>query len=239
MKAMIFAAGVGSRLGSLTRSTPKCLIEVGGTPMLERVVGNLMRVGVTSVVINIHHHAEQVAQFIKSRQNFGIEVSLSPEEHLLDTGGGLKRVEALFRDSEAFIIHNADIFYSGDLSALLSVHRSQAAIATLMIMERDSQRGLYFDETQRLVGWTADSAAPPMGAVQRGFCGISICSPELFAYMPNTEKFSLIVPFLAAARATQRVWGTLAATDATWADIGTPAQLDIVRQLVSHQTPDR
>jgi NDP-sugar pyrophosphorylase family protein len=238
MKAMIFAAGIGSRLGALTQSTPKCLIEVGGTPMLERVVGNLIRVGVTGVVINIHHHAEQVAQFVRSRQNFGIEVALSREEHLLDTGGGLKRAQALFVGAEDFIIHNADIFYTGDLSLLLKEHRSRRALATLMVMTRQSQRGLYFDDAQRLVGWTAEDTQPPPGAVQRGFCGISICSPELFTYMPDSEKFSLVEPFLAAARATQRVWGCFAAGDATWADIGTPAQLDAVRGLFLQQTPE-
>jgi NDP-sugar pyrophosphorylase family protein len=213
-KAMIFAAGIGSRLKALTKDTPKCLMQVGGTPMLERVVDRLKGVGVRSVVINVHHHAEQV--------------TFSHEPILLDTGGGLKKVQELFANEGSFFLHNADIHCESDLGELLSRHQSRNALATLAVMTRESKRGLFMTSAMELVGWTGEMAPPPPNAKQFAFSGISICAPDIFSYMPSGDTFSIIEPFLSCARATRAVFG-VEIDPSTWVDIGTPEQLAALR----------
>jgi NDP-sugar pyrophosphorylase family protein len=221
---MIFAAGIGSRLKDLTKDTPKCLMQVGGVSMLERVVERLKGVGVRSVVINVHHHAEQVIAVVESRHRFGIEVAFSHEPVLLDTGGGLKKVKELFANESSFFLHNADVYCESDLRELLSRHQSRGALATLAVMTRNSQRGLYMTNEMELVGWTSETASPPPNAKRFAFSGISICSPEIFSYMPSGDTFSIIDPLLACARATHSVFG-FEIDPTTWVDIGTPEQL--------------
>lgn len=232
MKAMIFAAGVGSRLKELTRATPKCLMEVGGKTMLERVVDRLKEVGVTALAINTHHHAQQVTDFIKSKSYFGLEVLVSHEPVLLDTGGGLKKVSPFFAGEEAFLVHNADIYSDIDLARLVEVHRSKNAVGTLAVMTRPSKRGLYVDSQHRLVGWTQEEKPAPEEATLYSFCGISVASHEIFSHMPAEGAFSIISSFLAAARATNRVYGELV-TGADWTDIGTPEQLEQLRSRIN------
>lgn len=232
MKAMIFAAGVGSRLKELTRATPKCLMEVGGKTMLERVVDRLKGVGVTAVAINTHHHAEQVTDFIKSRGYFGIEVIISHEPVLLDTGGGLRKVAPFFGGEEAFLVHNADIYSDIDLARLVEVHRSKNAVGTLAVMKRPSKRGLYVDSQHHLIGWTQEEKPAPEEAALYSFCGISVASHEVFSHMPREGAFSIISSYLSAARATNRVYGELV-TGVDWTDIGTPEQLEALRGRIN------
>lgn len=228
MKAMIFAAGVGSRLKELTRDTPKCLMEVGGKTMLEHVVDRLKAAGVTGVAINVHHHADKVTRFVQERNNFNLEVVISHETTLLDTGGGLKKVASFFSGEDAFLIHNADIYSTFDLSHLVKSHRAHNAVATLAVMARDSRRGLYFDPAYHLVGWTGEES-PPDSSALLNFSGISVASHEIFSHMGSEDVFSIIKTFLAAARTTQRVWGERI-QDAEWTDIGTPEQLEALRK---------
>ena len=232
MKAMIFAAGVGSRLKELTRATPKCLMEVGGKTMLERVVDRLKGVGVTAVAINTHHHAEQVTDFIKSRGYFGIEVIISHEPVLLDTGGGLLKVAPFFAGEEAFLVHNADIYSDIDLARLVEVHRSKNAVGTLAVMKRPSKRGLYVDSQHHLIGWTQEEKPAPEEATLYSFCGISVASHDIFSHMPGEGAFSIISSYLSAARATNRVYGELV-TGVDWTDIGTPEQLEALRGRIN------
>jgi NDP-sugar pyrophosphorylase family protein len=233
MKAMIFAAGIGSRLKELTHETPKCLIEVGGITMLERVVINLKAAGVTSVAINLHHHAEKVVTFVESRSHFGINVKFSHEQELLDTGGGLKKLRSFFEKERVFLIHNADIYCTANLALLANKHVDSNAVATLMIMQRPSSRGLFFDRNYRLEGWTVEQAEVPSGSQQLAFCGISAASGELFSAMEEEEKFSIIKTFLSASRSTQRVWGSPIEPNADWVDIGTPEHLYQLRQRIT------
>ncbi len=232
MKAMIFAAGVGSRLKELTRATPKCLMEVGGKTMLERVVDRLKEVGVTAVAVNTHHHAEQVTDFIKSRGYFGIEVIISHEPVLLDTGGGLLKVAPFFAGEEAFLVHNADIYSDIDLARLVEVHRTKNAIGTLAVMKRPSKRGLYVDSQHHLIGWTQEEKPAPEEATLYSFCGISVASHDIFSHMPGEGAFSIISSYLSAARATNRVYGELV-TGVDWTDIGTPEQLEALRGRIN------
>jgi NDP-sugar pyrophosphorylase family protein len=233
MKAMIFAAGMGSRLKELTRDTPKCLMSLGKETILEHVVARLKAAGVSSIVINVHHLADQVVDFVKSKDNFGLTVNFSREAVLLDTGGGLKKVAAHFAQEEAFIIHNADVFCDTDLGALVKKHAAENSIATLAVMKRSSSRGLYLSRDRHLVGWTEAKGSPPADAEVFGFCGISVASRELFSYMEPGESFSIIKPFLTAAHATHRVLGEVL-TDSAWVDIGTPEQLQTLRDRLAH-----
>jgi NDP-sugar pyrophosphorylase family protein len=169
-----------------------------------------------------------VADFIKSRAYFGLEVLISHEPSLLDTGGGLRKVAPFFAGEEAFIIHNADIFSDIDLSRLVEHHRSRNALATLAVMDRPSQRGLYFDARHHLVGWTQEGCAAPKGARLYSFSGISVASHEIFSHMPDEGVFSIIASYLSAARVTERVYGEVVA-GIEWTDIGTPEQLQGLR----------
>jgi NDP-sugar pyrophosphorylase family protein len=232
MKAMILAAGVGSRLKQLTQSTPKCLMQAGGKTLLEHVIIKLKAAGVTELAINVHHHAEQVTSFLLTKKNFGLPIHVSYESSLLDTGGGVKKVQAFFEDEAAFIVHNADIYCTTPLQDLLDAHSTRNAVATLAVMKRESQRGLFFNDSMQLVGWTEESGrsvVDPTSSNLLAFSGISICSHELFSYLSQEPKFSIIEPFLAAARATGRVYGEeIQAND--WVDIGTPENLHALQK---------
>jgi NDP-sugar pyrophosphorylase family protein len=229
MKAMVLAAGIGSRLRELTKNTPKCLMQAGGKTMLEHVIDALKKVGVTEVAINLHHHPEQVKQFVKERGYFDLKVVFSEEPQLLDTGGAIKKVHAFLEGEERFIIHNADVFCTHDLTSLVDAHRSRNALAILTVMKRTSKRGLFFDNESRLVGWTQASQPPPSDAHLFAFGGISVCSGEIFEYMDERAAFSIIEPFLAASRATQRVFG-VEIDPSAWIDVGTPEQLQILQK---------
>jgi MurNAc alpha-1-phosphate uridylyltransferase len=231
MKAMILAAGIGSRLGQLTQSTPKCLMQAGGKTLLEHVIIKLKAVGVTELAINVHHHAEQVTSFLAANNNFGLPVHLSYEASLLDTGGGLKKVQRFFAHEQAFILHNADVYCTQDLRHIIESHRSRNALATLAVMKRESKRGLFFNESWQLTGWSQQSSTetPTPTSTLYAFSGMSVCSHELFAHMDSRDTFSIIETFLAAAHATGRVFGE--PIDSThWVDIGTPEALRALQQ---------
>jgi len=229
MKAMIFAAGVGSRLGQLTQNTPKCLMPLGGGTILEHVISRLKVAGVTEVAINLHHLPEQITQYLTQQQNFGLTVHLSHEPALLNTGGGLKKVREVFTGEDAFLVHNADIYCTHGLTSLLSDHRSLKAVATLGVMQRASKRGLYIDRSKRLTGWTEEETLQPTESDIYAFSGISVCSSEIFSYMDSRDTFSIIETFLAAARATERVFGSLIPSSG-WVDIGTPERLEVLQK---------
>lgn len=232
MKAMILAAGVGSRLGELTQNTPKCLMQVGQKTILEHVIEQLKRAEVSAIAINVHHHAEKVVEFLESHKNFGLTIEISREAKLLDTGGGLKKVAPFFEDENAFIVHNADVFSTIDLAALVELHRSRSAIGTLAVLRRPSSHGLYLSPDNHLVGWTSEKVSAPTPSELFGFCGISVASHRLFAFMRSEPPFSIIESYLSAARETSLVWGH-PCPGAHWIDIGTPEQLAVAQRRSS------
>lgn len=234
MKAMVFAAGIGSRLKELTLDTPKCLIQVGGKPMLEHVIDRLRAVGVTEIAINLHHFPEKITRFVEGRGNFNLKITFSHEPSLLDTGGGLKKLRGIFEKEDAFIIHNSDVYCETDLSTLVALHRKTHALATLAVMKRASKRGLYFDNSMKLVGWTEEKNMEAPGGDLFAFGGISVCSGEIFSHMDARDAFSIIEPFLRAARSSQRVYGSEISPD-TWIDIGTPEQLARLQRRLRQQ----
>lgn len=202
MKAMIFAAGLGTRLKPLTDTMPKALVPVMGKPMLEHVIGKLKAVGFDEIVINVHHFAQQIIDFLKAKDNFGIKIWISDEsEELLDTGGGIKKAAPYF--DEPFLVHNADILSNVDLKAMYDYHLASGNDATLLVSPRKTVRYLLFDEENRLQGWLNKDTlqTKPEGFVYQpevqkeyAFGGIHIISPTLFNYMGDdwTGKFSLM-----------------------------------------------
>jgi NDP-sugar pyrophosphorylase family protein len=233
MKALILAAGVGSRLKPLTDATPKALIPVGGVPMLERALIRLKDAGVKSFVVNVHHHAQAVADFCAglSRRR-GVPVSVSREDDvLLDTGGAIKKAAPLLRGREPFFVHNADVLTDLDLKALYAAHLETGALATLSVRERESGRAYLFDERGRFVGHDDKAGGrqtwikgPVPGARRLPFDGIHVISPALLDKMTETGVFSITKTYLrlAAAGADIRAFR---GDHWAWHDIGTPEKL--------------
>jgi NDP-sugar pyrophosphorylase family protein len=214
MKALIFAAGLGSRLKPLTDKTPKALIPVGGKPMLEHVILKLKASGFNEIVVNIHHKGQQIIDYLESKRNFGIRIDISDErEDLLDTGGGIKHARKLLDGNKPFLVHNADILSNADLKQLYRHHlENPASPATLLVSPRESSRCLLFDEENRLCGWqnreTGEVKSPypnfnPSLYTGYAFSGIHVISPELFDWMDEwTGTFSIIRFYLAICAQT-------------------------------------
>ena len=156
MKAMILAAGLGTRLRPLTDHIPKALVELNGRTLLEITIERLKSFGVTEIIVNVHHHAEKVAAFLKSKNNFAIRIELSHEDTLLlDTGGGLKKAARFFQQGnpdEPFLLHNVDVLTTIDFRQMLAAHKKTSALATLAVQQRPSSRQLLFDQNNLLAG---------------------------------------------------------------------------------------
>lgn len=233
MKALILAAGVGSRLRPLTDETPKALIPVGGVPMLERAALRLKEAGATSFVVNAHAHAQAVADFCAGlSRRLGAPVSVSREDDLLlDTGGAIRKAAPLLRGREAFFVHNADIVTDLDLKALYAAHKETGALATLSVRERETSRAFLFDPTGHFVGHDDRTTGrvswikgPVPGFQRLPFDGIHVISPSLLDKITETGVFSIIKTYLrlAAAGADIRAFRG----DAwSWHDVGTPEKL--------------
>ena len=215
MKAMIFAAGLGTRLRPLTDHMPKALVPVAGKPMLERVILRLKEAGFNEITVNIHHFGEQIIDFLRTHDNFGTEIHISDERGmLLDTGGGLLKARPLLdsADGEPVLLHNADIVTDIPLDRM----ELGGADALLLTSERNSSRRLTFDRAGRLTGWhnlfTGETKGNPAPADrQLAFGGIHLISPTLFdaleEYAPAGEPFSLTPFYIANARRLEiRSW---------------------------------
>ena len=203
MKAMILAAGVGSRLQPLTNGKPKALIPVGGVPMIEHIILKIKAAGFNCIVINIHHLSEQVIDFLSSKHNFGVTVELSDERsYLLETGGGIKQARRLLDGKEPFLVHNVDMFTDVDLTAMYRAHVDSNALATLLVNQRNSSRQLLFNREGWLSGWRnretgeVKSHFPhfdPSKYLEYAFGGVHVISPEIFRLMEDwTGRFSII-----------------------------------------------
>jgi len=165
MKAMILAAGLGTRLRPLTDHRPKALVEVAGGTLLQITLSRLRAFGVREVIINAHHFADMVVDYLKSHHDFGMRIEISREETLLDTGGGLKKAAGFFLEgsggsAEPFVVHNVDVVSAIDLRRMAQWHTENQALATLAVQHRETSRYLLFDQQFQLCGWQAAHAAP-------------------------------------------------------------------------------
>ena len=225
---MILAAGLGTRLRPLTNDRPKALVEVGGRTLLEITISRLREFGASEVIINAHHFAEKVADYLKSKQNFGMRIEVSREEVLLDTGGGLKKASWFFADSDdPFILHNVDAISTVDLARMIRFHAEQKALATLAVQQRETSRYLLFDENGQLCGRkagkekTQEVAGPSMQSNALAFSGIHVISPRIFSLMNEEGIFSIVDCYLRLAKQGENVVG-FRADQYYWRDLGRP-----------------
>ena len=231
---MVLAAGLGTRLLPLTADRPKALIEVGGKTLLERTVSRLVEAGCDRIVVNVHHHAERVAEAAAALDSDAdIVISREPDRPL-ETGGGVKHARDLLRGDRPVLIHNVDVISSVDLSALVTDHRHSGGLATLAVNRRPSSRQLLFDEhglcgRQDLRSGIAEWCRIPRGTPRRvAFTGIHVVAGELPRMLSEEGAFSIIRSYLrlAASGAELRDRDV---TGAEWMDVGTPDRLEAAR----------
>jgi len=226
MKAMILAAGLGTRLRPLTDNRPKALVQVAGRTLLEITLSRLRAFGIREVIINVHHFADMVVEYLKANHSFGMRIEVSREEVLLDTGGGLKKAAWFFLErpsEEPFLLHNVDVISTIDFGRMVQVHNQYRALATLAVQERATSRYLLFDEQNQLCGRRADGkeelvrSAPQMQAL--AFSGIHVISPRLLMMMTEEGAFSIIRPYLRLVGQGEKIVG-FRADEYSWRDLG-------------------
>jgi len=226
MKAMILAAGLGTRLQPLTNDRPKALIEVGGRTLLEIVLTRLRKFDIREVIINVHHFPDRIVEFLKLRDNFGMHVEISHEEILLDTGGGLKRAAYFFaNDDQPFLLHNVDVISAIDFRRMLDYHLESRALATLAVHDRPTSRYLLFDEKLQLCGRrsTKDAKDQIVRVTKEkkalAFSGIHIISPAIFSKISEDGVFSIIDTYLRLAGDGEKIHA-FRADEYYWRDLG-------------------
>lgn len=237
MKAMLFAAGLGSRLLTETANKPKALVKIGQKTLLQLAVEKLKEFGITEIVVNVHHFALQISEFFQIH-DFGITIHLSDEtEKLLETGGGLKKAAPILRGNEPILIYNVDILSNIDLSAVIREHSNSGALATLVVRNRETQRYFKFNHNKQLVGWINKKTGETKiskpedfsSALEMAFSGIHIIQPYFFNYLPEKDRFSITDLYLELAK-TQLIKGYFDESD-LWMDVGKPEQLEEARKL--------
>lgn len=233
MQAMLFAAGKGTRLKPLTDTMPKAMVRVGGEPLIKRVIDKLKASGTDRIVVNVHHFASQITDYLKANGNFGTDIRVSDEtDRLLNTGGGLKKAASLFDDTAPILIHNVDILSNLNLTRFyqlaLDGENGQQADAVLLVSERKTQRYFLFNDDMQLVGWTNISTGELKTPYENlrvencrklAFAGIHVFSPRLFEMMKQWPDEFSIVDFYLAACANHRIIG-YAKSDLKILDIG-------------------
>jgi len=235
---MILAAGRGTRLKSLTENTPKALVKAGAMSLLERLIMKMKTQGVSRIVINVHHYADQIIEFLKQKNNFGIPINISDERGLLlETGGGILKAAPFFRGDEPFIVHNVDILSDLDLKNIYQEHVNSGALATLAVKKRDTSRYLLFDKTMLMKGWenrsTGERILPAGDAgslLPYAFSGIHVISPGIFPLIPETGVFSIIDTYLRLCKEEQ-IKG-YRHEEGLWIDAGKPEGLEMANMLL-------
>lgn len=245
MKAMIFAAGLGTRLKPYTDTMPKALVEVGGVPMLGRVIEKLINIGVGELVINVHHLPDKIRDYVSANDNFGVKIHISDESaKLLDTGGGILAARRWLDGSEPFIVHNADILTDFQIEKMAEAHKASKADVTLLAQHRQSSRTFLYDSGNRLKGWMNlnTGAVIPENLDSKNltplaFGGVSVVSPVVF---PQLKKYSQTAgcifsttPFYAENASHLNIMGYVPDENYRWFDIGKPETLDKARAVFS------
>ena len=229
MKAMILAAGKGTRLMPLTEFIPKALVKIGDKPMLELVIKRLIYYGFNEIIINVHQYPDQIKEFIDRNNRFDIEIAISDESlKLLGTGGGIKQASWFFNDHKPFMVHNVDVFSNINLSKLLQDHLNHRCLATLAVKKRTTKTGRYLiaDDENYLCGWknikTHQEKIPrkPRSIYQElAFSGIQVIDPKIFSLM-GTGQFSILDTYLSLCDGYDlRVYNH---RNSFWMDLGTP-----------------
>jgi len=238
MKAMVLAAGLGTRLRPLTNDRPKALVEVGGRSLLEITLTRVRDFGIHDVIINVHHYADMVIERVKAAGNFGMHIEFSREDVLLDTGGGLKKAawflagnpSADSRKDEPFILHNVDVISTIDLERMVQIHKESDALATLAVQKRKTSRYLLFDEQLQLCGRQlvkeekTEMVRPAQQMTELAFTGIHVISPRIFPLLTEDGVFSIVPAYLRLAAQGEKIAAFLA-DEYYWRDLGKPENI--------------
>lgn len=235
-KAMVLAAGLGTRLRPLTNDRPKALVELSGRTLLQITLTRLRKCGIRDIIINVHHFADMVVNYLDAHSNFGMNIVVSREDDLLlDTGGGLKKARWFFEDSgEPFIVHNVDIISTIDLARMVHFHQANDALATLAVQDRKTSRYLLFDSALQLCGRLVAEEQPEMvrqsASIQPlAFCGVHVISPGLLSMIEDDGAFSIIPTYLKLAGRSEKILA-FRADEYHWHDLGTQASLQQATQ---------
>lgn len=255
MKALVFAAGLGTRLGEFTKEHPKALVEVDGTPMLGRVLLKLRDAGISDVTVNVYHFAQQIKDYLAANDEFGMLLHISDETGmLLETGGGMLAAARYLDGDEPVVVHNADILTDFPLAEMISRHSASGADATLLVAKRDTARYIMFAPDGRMEGWTNISTGqcrpegfvPQAAMLRRAFGGVHVVSPRILAALARyndarvsagaaadahgVSRFSIMDFYIDSCRELQ-----LRAYEPSrpyrWCDIGKPDSLARAREL--------
>lgn len=229
MRAMILAAGLGTRLRPLTDDRPKALVEINGRTLLEITLTRLRSFGIRDVIINVHHFADAIADYLQAKRDFGMRIEISREDVLLDTGGGLKKAAHFFLEDkldEPFLLHNVDVVSSLDIGRMIHFHLESHALATLAVQERETSRCLLFDNQLQLCGRRSSDqgdelvrSRQPLQAL--AFCGIHVLSRQIFPLLTEEGVFPIIPAYLRLAGQAEKILG-FRADEYSWRDLGTP-----------------
>jgi len=205
-------------LRPLTNDRPKALVEVAGRTLLEITLARLRQFGINDVIINVHHFADSMIEYLKSKNDFGMHVEISREDVLLDTGGGLKKAGWFFKGGEPFVLHNVDVISTIDLMRMLQFHNDNGALATLAVQNRKTSRPLLFDDQLRLIG-RAESGSG------LAFSGIHVISPRILELIEEEGIFSIVDSYLNLANRGERIMA-FRADEYRWRDLGKPEDLE-------------
>lgn len=244
MKAMILAAGTGTRLKPLTDNCPKALIRIGDYTLLEIVIRRLAGAGIKSLVINVHHFSGQVIDFLRSNNNFGLEISISDESgELLDTGGAIKNAASFLAQEETVLVHNIDILSNMNFGNLIRFHEESNALMTLAVKDRPTTRSLLVDASGRLCGWeypekklailTRDNRK---GLKATAFSGIYAFSTRLLEKFPEEKVFGFI-PWILDLAASERII-TWDQSPAFWYEAGRTEAIPLAAQSLAFDVND-
>ncbi len=256
MKAIVFAAGLGTRLGAFTKEHPKALVEIGGVPMLERVLLKLRAAGIEEAVVNVHHFAGQIIDFLESRGNLGMRIHVSHEsELLLETGGGILAAARYLCGDEPVLVHNSDILTDFPIAEMAACHKSSEAEATLLVAERDTSRYLLLDDSMEMQGWTniatgdvrPDASARERGTLRRAFGGVHVVSPSMFGSLKRYNdmlvskgaeadsrglcRFSIMNFYIDTCR-DSLFKGFEPSAPYMWCDIGKPESVERAQKMI-------
>jgi NDP-sugar pyrophosphorylase family protein len=231
MKAMVLAAGLATRLRPLTDECPKALVEIAGRTLLDITLSRLRSVGVREMIVNVHHFAGMVVEYLQAHDNFGMRIEISREDPLLDTGGGLKTAAWFFLENSSereqpFVLHNVDVLSTIDLTRMMQFHTENRALATLAVQQRESSRYLLFDQQGQVCGRRfvrddrTELARPAEPLQQLAFTGIHVISPRLLEMMTEDGAFSIIETYLRLAARGEKLFA-FRADESYWRDLGT------------------
>lgn len=239
MQSMIFSAGLGTRFKPWTDKHPKALAIVNGKTLLQRNIEYLQQYGITEVIVNVHHFANQIEEAVEQNKGWGSTIKISDERNeLLDTGGGLLQAKHLFRPGERFLTCNVDILTDLDIRKLLAFHAEKNALISFGVTRRPTSRKLLFDEDNRLCGWRNRSTGNERIAIhgttfqEKAYSCVVVCEYAVFRLMEEagfSGKFSLIDVYLALA-ADHPIMGYDHTGD-RWVDVGRPESVEVAERL--------